>query len=896
VRRLKMQQNYRMKIMLRYCILICLLVPVTTHTTYAQANAISLNLKDVPITEVIDAIKKQTTFRFSYDVGLEPTLKEKKVTIRGNRQSIVQILPVLFDTIDIAYKIVDDNILLSKKNLDRKTNTHQTVSQTVKGKVIDSESKVPLIGVTIVLLNSQPSLGAISDANGMFSFKVPLGLQGLKLTYVGYEEFVASGLQVISGKETFLNIEMRESVTRMNEIVVNADQEKDMPQNSMAMVSARQLATEDASRYAAGYYDPARMASVFAGVMAASDTRNSIVIRGNSPLGLLWKLEGIEIPNPNHFNNGQGDGGGIFSIISSDVLANSDFFTSAFPGEYGNSTSGILDLNMRKGNSDKREYGVQIGVIGSQISLEGPLGKQGKISYLFNYRYGNLKFLDKVGVLGLDDNQTPPIFQDLNFNINFNTQKAGTFSLFGVGGKSSTGEDNPRDYQDEDHKMGVLGLKHLWTLSNNKTFLKTIVAVADQHDKLESGLVNQNHEYEMTDSSTYNYPAIRTSIAINHKFNARNTIRAGVIYSQLFFDVYGRTIFRQIFLDPQGNPLPRIDREYVNNKGSTALAEAFCAWKYRVASTFEINAGVHNTLFLLNDDYALEPRLGLKWQATTKSSFSYGFGLHSRAEPISVYFSQVTAADGTTSTPNKKLKLTKAMHHVVGYDLSVRQDLRVKVEAYYQYLYDVPVTTNPGSTYSRINSLSGIPDSTLQNNGKGYNKGIEVTLEKFYSDNYYFLATGSVFDSKYKPANGHTYDTYFNTKYQANFLAGKDFKLGKARQNVFSLNFRTLIHGGFRYTPQTVGTTPSGINYLYPVTSETYAKQAPDYLRFDLGLKYRRNNPRYSWIVSLDIQNLMNRQNVIEYNFLIAPFDDQMLVDPITGIGIVPVLNFKVEF
>ena len=882
--------------MLRYCILICLLVPVTTQTTYAQANTISLNLKDVPITEVIDAIKKQTTYRFSYDVGLEPILKEKKVTINVIRQSIVQILPVLFDTTDIAYKVVDDNILLSKKNLDHKTNSHQTVSQTVKGKVIDSESKVPLIGVSIVLLNSQPNLGAISDANGMFSFKVPLGLQSLKLTYVGYEEFIASGLQVISGKETFLNIEMRESVTKMNEIVINADQEKDLPQNSMATVSARQLATEDASRYAGGYNDPARMTSVFAGVMAASDSRNSIVIRGNSPMGLLWKLEGIEIPNPNHFNNGQGDGGGVFSIISSEVLSNSDFFTSAFPGEYGNSTSGILDLNLRKGNPDKREYGVQIGVIGSQVSLEGPLGKQNRISYLFNYRYGNLQLLNKMGLLGLDDNQKPPVFQDLNFNINFHTQKAGTFSLFGVGGISSTGEDNPRDYQDEDHKMGVLGLKHLWTLPNNKTFLKTIVAVADQHDKLESGIVNQNHEHELTDSSTYNYPAIRAATTINHKFNARHTVRAGVIYSHLFFDIYGRTIFRQIFLDPQGNPLPRIDREYVNNKGSTALAEAFCAWKYRVASTFEINAGVHNTLFLLNDDYSLEPRLGLKWQATTKSSFSYGFGLHSRAEPISVYFSQVTAADGTISTPNKKLKLTKAMHNVVGYDLSIRPDLRVKVEAYYQYLYDVPVSANPGSTYSRINSEHGIPDSTLQNNGKGYNKGIEVTLEKFYSDNYYFLVTGSLFDSKYKPSNGHIYNTYFNSKYQANFLAGKDFKLGRARQNVFSLNFRTLIHGGFRYTPQAVGTTPSGINYLYSVTSETYSKQAPDYFRFDLGLKYRRNNPRYSWIISLDIQNLTNRENVIDYNFLIAPNDDQIFVDPITGIGIIPVLNFKVEF
>src|SRR5688572_4308813 len=727
------------KIMVRYCIIMCLLALIATETTYAQANAISLNLRNVPITTVIEAIKKQANYTFSYDVELETALKETKVTVNVARQSIIQILPVLFDATDIAYKVVDDNILLSKKNSVQKTiNNYQTLTQTVKGKVIDRESKVPLTGVSVVLQNSHPHLGAISDANGMFSLKVPLGLQSLKLTYVGYEEFIASGLQVISGKETFLNIEMRESVTKMNEIVINAEQEKDMPQNSMAVVSARQLATEDASRYAAGYYDPARMASVFAGVVAASDSRNSIVIRGNSPMGLLWKLEGIEIPNPNHFNNGQGDGGGVFSIISSEVLSNSDFFTSAFPGEYGNSTSGILDLNLRKGNPDKREYGVQLGVIGSQISLEGPLSKQNKISYLFNYRYGNLQLLNKMGLLGLDDNQTAPIFQDLNFNINFHTQTAGTFSLFGVGGISSTGEANLRDYQNENHKMGVLGLKHLWTLPNNKTFLKTIVAVADQHDKLENGLVNQNNEHEMTDSSTYNYPAIRTSITINHKFNARHTIRAGVIYSDLFYDVYGKTVYRNIFLGSPGNPQLSPTGEYVNHNGKTALAEAFCAWKHRVGSTFEVNAGFHNMLFLLNDDYSLEPRLGLKWQAGTKSAFSYGFGLHSRAEPISVYFSQLTATDGTTSTPNKKLALTKAMHHVVGYDLSIRQDLRIKVEAYYQYLYDVQVSARPGSTYSRLNNEHGIPDSTLTINGKSNNKGIQVTFEKYYSDNYYF--------------------------------------------------------------------------------------------------------------------------------------------------------------
>jgi len=878
---------------MRYCILIWLLISATTINTFAQRDTVTLNLKNVPIAHVIEAIKKQTLYRFSYDVDLETLLKEKKVTVTATRQSVVQLLPVIFDPAGIAYKVIDDNILLSKKNSEPEAiQSHKTLIQTVKGKVIDKESKVPLIGVSIVLINSQPLLGAVSDANGMFSFKVPVGRQSLKFTYVGYEEFTASDLSVISGKETLLNIEMRESVMQMNEVVVKADQDKDLPLNSMATVSARQITTEDASRYAAGYNDPARMVSAFAGVMATNDSRNSIVIRGNSPLGLLWKLEGIEIPNPNHFNNGQGDGGGVFSIISSDVLANSDFFTGAFPGEYGNSTSGILDLNLRKGNADKREYGIQVGMIGSQISLEGPLGRDHKISYLFNYRYGNLQFLNNLGLLGLDEGQKPPIFQDVNFNIHFDTQKAGTISLFGIGGISSTGELNLRDYQNEDHKMGVVGMKHMITLPNNKTFLKTIVSVADQYDRLEEGNL-KNDEREMTDSSTYSYPAIRAATTINHKLNAQHTLRAGLIYSHLFFNIYGKQ-FDPPSIDADGNQHPGISRVAVDQKGTTGFTQAFFEWKYRVTNTFEINSGIHNTLFLLNHNYSLEPRLGLKWQASTRSSFSYGFGLHSKVEPISVYFSQATTPDGTTAD-NKNLKLTKAMHHVIGYDLSIRQDLRLKVEAYYQYLYAVPVTANPGSTYSRINSEYGIPDSTLVNDGTGYNKGIEVTLEKFYANRYYFLATGSLFDSKYKPANGQTYNTYFNSKYQANLLVGKDFKVGKSGQNIFSINFKTLTRGGFRYTPKQMGTTPSGQHYLYSVASDTYTQQMPYYLRFDLGLKYRRNNPRYSWIISLDIQNLTNRKNVISYESMIGP-NNQIVPNPDTGIGIIPVLNFKVEF
>jgi hypothetical protein len=847
---------------------LCFALQFAIQAAFGQSRMITMDLKDVPLITAIEAIKKQTDYRFSYDIALEKLLNERKITIKVRQEAVEKVLIALFRLTGIEYRIVSNNILLSKGKVPS-ASTGSILLQTVKGKVTDQESKVPLTGVSVILDNGISTAGTVTGADGTFSLRSPLGMQSLKFTHTGYEQYTAVDISVISGRENFLNIEMRETIVTLNEVVVAAANSGDRPLNSMASVSARQLTTEDAGRYAAGFYDPARMASVFAGVMTNDDGRNDIVIRGNSPLGLLWKLEGIEIPNPNHFADGQGSSGGIFNIISSDVLANSDFFTGAFPAEYGNATAGILDLNLRKGNADKREYGIQVGMIGSQVSFEGPLGKNRNVSYLFNYRYGNLQFLNNLGLLGLNRDRLPPVFQDLNFNIALQTRKAGSFSLFGIGGISSTGTRSDTLYmnsvpvekeeQTENHKMGVLGLKHMLTLPNNKTFLKTIVAASYQYDRLKTGGKT---------TEAYSYPSVRLATTLGHKFNARHSIRTGLIYSQLFFDAYGT---REN--DTTNNQVA------VNNKGTTGLASAFVEWKYRLTDKFAINSGVHGTVFLLNHNYSIEPRLGLSWQVGSKSSVTYGFGLHSRAEPLSVYFLQTTSPDGTVTTPNKDLELTKAMHHVLGYDLLFLPGLRLKIEAYYQHLYHVPIIDNPNSTYSRINSLYGVPDSALASKGKGYNKGIELTLEKFYSNNYYFLLTGSLFDSKYKAGDGKTYNTYFNTGYQANFLAGKDFKVGNTRQNIFSLNFKALTRGGFRYTP---------------IAAEPYAKQMPYYLRFDLGLKYRKNNPRYSWILSLDVQNIANRKNVLEYESGITP-NNEWVLRPKEGLGIVPVLNLKIE-
>jgi hypothetical protein len=786
------------------------------------------------------------------------------------------------------------------------------LTQVIKGNVVDKESKVRLPGANIIQLNTSPVNGTASNTEGNFKLTAPIGRISIKISFIGYEDVIIPEILVIAGKETYLNIEMRESVSKMQEVVVKSQKDKAQPLNSMASISARMISTEDASRYAAGYNDPARMVSSFAGVAPTEGDKNDIVIRGNSPRGLLWRLEGIEIPNPNHFSDGQGDAGGSFCIITSNVLANSDFYTGAFPAEYGNALSGILDLNLRKGNADKREYAIQAGIVGSEACFEGPIGDGNGKSYLINYRYANFQPLNKLGLIDLGENRRAPVFQDLALNINLPTQYAGTFSFFGVGGMSATGkygiEDSLRWKQNgdlrtdeiEDHKMGVIGLKHNYTFSNKKTFLKTIIAATAQYDKWDmgslitkkdsiwyKGSLNSDYGRFRDKYNTFFYPALEVNSTINHKFNANHTLRAGLVFNIMGFSMYAEE-YNYGLSYTRRKPFYNI---LIDKSAHTSLSEAFIQWKYRLTEKLEFNSGFNSLLFQLNNHYSIEPRLGLKWQFTEKSALSYGFGIHSRIESISAYYTNIILPDGSSITPNKNINFTRAIHNVIGYDWSISPDIRLKAEGYYQYLFDVPIKDNPTSTVSAINFQYGIPDTVFTNKGEGVNKGIEITMEKFYSNDYYFLITVSLYDSKFKAGDGKWHNTYFNGKYVTNWLGGRDFKMGSNKQNIFGVNLKIFLKGGFRYTPVDLINSKNNLIVFY---DRSFEKQLPYLLRFDLGLKYRKNNPGYSWIVSLDIQNLLDRQNILAYDF--QKFNNKWTQTPEYGLGRVPILNFRIEF
>jgi hypothetical protein len=766
----------------------------------------------------------------------------------------------------------------------------QEYTQTVKGTVLDKDTKAPLWGASVIVLNSSPLIGVLTDSTGKYKIKnVPVGRHSLKISFIGYEDMMLRDILISTGKEIVLNTEMVEKVASMKEVTIKADKVKDKPINTMATVSARSFNVEETGRYAACINDPARMAQSYAGVASNGDESNEIIIRGNSPRGLLWRLEGIEIPNPNHFSNGEGDSGGGVSLLSNNLLSNSDFFTGAFPAEYGNALSGVFDINLRKGNSDKHEYAIQLGVLGMEAAAEGPFSNKDKSSYLLSYRYSTLDFLYSIGI-NVAGNIVPK-YQDTQFNLYFPTLKSGKFNLWGIGGMSNTANTPVKDssewntftdklnYNDL-HKTGVIGLSHLLPFKNNKTYLKTVVAVSGERNVSIEDTLNFDYVLRPVSRDTFDYIVSRISVLINHKFSSRNVLRSGIIYGNYNYSLSVKE------LDSGTGEF----KYYLNSKGNTGLAEYYLQWQHRPNENLTLNAGVHAMYFLLNKNYSVEPRLGMRWQFSRNIALNAGVGLHSKIESISNYMAEKILADGSIIKPNLNTKLTKAFHAVTGFDFSLREDIRLKAEMYYQNLYDVPVQDTI-STFSSLNYVGGFTNVSIVNKGKGYNYGIDLTFEKFFTMSYYFLITASLYESKYKAGDGVWRNTFFNGNYIFNALGGKEFKSGKNKNNIFNINSRIIWKGGNRMTPIDLQRSIAENQAVY-IESETFKIKGPDYFRIDLQFSYRKNKPKYSWVISLDFENLTNRMNV--YNEYYDKETKQ--IEKNYNLGILPILNFKIEF
>ncbi|MBI9053408.1 MAG: TonB-dependent receptor [Bacteroidales bacterium] len=782
-------------------------------------------------------------------------------------------------------KISSFLIVLSFTFLSITANSQEKLVQTIRGSVVDKESQIPIPGVNIVILNSDPQRGAITDDKGTFRFeKVHVGRQSIQISYIGYKTQILDNIYLNSAKETILKIELEESITTIDEVVVKATVRKDQPINKMATISARSFTVEETNKYPGSYGDPARMAANYAGVMSVRDNRNDIVIRGNSSTGLLWRLDGIEIPNPNHFA-ASGTTGGPITILNNNLLANSDFLTGAFPAEYGNALAGVFDLKMRTGNNEKREYWAEFGYNGLEFGAEGPISKKTNASYLITYRYS---LVDIIDLLGAEVETTK--YQDLTFKLNFPTKK-GRFTILGMGGKSYIemfdSNDDQKDWSFAQWGEDLSNGSDIGTFALSYThFFGTKTRMQTALSTYGSKVTTQIDTLSVWNPNPSNWAGEKTSEVkasftthINTKINARNTINYGFKYDRLFVNFADSSIVNGNF---------RTDTDVSDNFG---ISQVYLQYKHKFNNNLELYTGLHGQFLDLNNTYAFEPRLGFNWSLNDKNSFKIGYGLHSQAQLRVIYFTQTELPDGSIEFTNKDLDFSKSHQAILGFDHLFNDNLRLKIETYYQYLYDIPVkenlpeysVLNYGAEYfiERIDSLT--------NDGTGRNYGIEFTLERFLNNNFYFLITTSLYESKYSGYDKKERNTAFNGNFAINALGGYEIKVRK--NNALNIGLRFTYSGGRPYIPYNVQET---INRTEEVLdwNNAYESHQDNYFRANLRLGFKRNRPKFSVEMSMDLQYRTNYTSVYERR--IDPLNGE--IHYYTEMELYPMASWRIQF
>ena len=765
----------------------------------------------------------------------------------------------------------------------------QSQSQTIKGTIVDQDTQEPLIGATVTV-DGFDDIGTTTEIDGSFRLEdVPVGRRKVSATYVGYQSYSNDNILLNSAKEMELNISLLQSSSELGEVTVLANQNGKRANNEDLIVSAISFSVEDIKSNAASANDPGRMAMGFSGVQPSRDNRSDIVIRGNSGIGLLWRLEGIDIPNPNHFARRGSSGGGI-TIFSMSMLGNSDFSTGAFSAEYGNAFSGVFDVKLRNGNKDNREYSFKAGILGLDFSTEGPIRK-GKSSYLVNYRYSTLGILNSMGIhlVGPRVNNT---FQDLSFKLRFASKNnRDILSFWGIGGLSKERQDpidgieNWKSYtdyltRDFETNMGAIGMTHTH-LFKDDSYLRTNLAVMNQKVLFANDTLTQDFVATNVNDEDYIEGRITLSTSYNKKINPKLTLKTGVYVNNLLYDLYHDKLINEMTVN------------FLDIKDNSFLIQPYVNFRIRPRVDWLINIGTHAMYFNLNNTYSVEPRLAVRKTFSKNNSLSFAYGLHSRTLPTGSYFTRLTDDQGIVTNPNIDLELIKSHHLVIAYDQLIANRLRLHTEVYFQYLYDVPVSIDENSSYSILNEIDGFATQALVSQGTGRNYGIDISLQQSFDAGFFMLLSTSIFESTYQAINKERFSTSYNSQISGSLLLSKEFTF--KNNSVLQTGLKLLFNGGQRLTPLLYeGVNSNNPNEPLLDESKAFTEKVDPYFRPDLRIAYRKDKEEYAWSLSLDVQNAIARRNIDGISRTFDPDLREWVFK--TQSSLTPVLSYQIDF
>ena len=755
----------------------------------------------------------------------------------------------------------------------------QTPTQTFRGRITDADTGRPLAGASVLL--SPLQMGTVTDSAGGFRFeRVSAGRYSADIRYLGYETALLPELLIESGKEFYIEVALRPKVASISEIVVTAPRAK----WTNDRIGGPIISVDESRRYPAAFYDPARVMASMPGVAVANDQANGISLRGHSPNAIAWRLEGVDIVNPNHTPNAgtfsdrvSAYGGGV-NILSSQLLSVFQLHNGPFPPAYGNALSGVLDMQLRAGNNERREYTVQAGLIGLDVAAEGPFSKKSKASWLVNYRYSTIGLLAAMGV-PLGDEKIN--FQDLSFHLVFPGKNGGKWTVFGLGGNSVNIFEASRDsmtweFQKDRYdirfrsRMGAAGVTHSMPVGERGQW-RTVLALSALESERSGERLDEVLQPVRLEDDQYDQSKHSLHTSFRYRIGKTHRLQTGLLLTRQFFNIASVTSDTSAY-----------------GQGGGWLWQPYVNWSSELSEKWTLNAGLHSVYFGFNGSRSLEPRLSLDWRPIYEHRLALAYGLHSQLQQPQLYFA------GNGANANNPLGFTRAHHYRLGWYHKPGRLLEVHLETYYQRIFDVPVEAERLSSFSALNLEEGFVQTALVNSGTGRNYGIELGLRRYMDTRYWWLANATLYHARYTGSDGIERSSRYDGRFLLNLAGGKEWR-GSTRKSHLSkawgFSGRIIWNGGFRYTPVDAAASEVAGATVF-VEEEAFSRRLSHYFRPDLRIYWQRNRPNSSSTFSIDIQNAANRQNLAFYYF-----DTQKAtVVERYQLGIIPVLSWRREF
>jgi hypothetical protein len=746
----------------------------------------------------------------------------------------------------------------------------QTLTQSISGKVNDAWTNRPVALAHVSIFNKDQLVkGTTTDSSGYFFIaEAEPGRYRLVVSYTGYQPHEQE-LLIISGKSQRLEIPLLESKQMLEEIVV-------VPP-SVASSQTISIPIEKALRVPANFFDPVRMLTSYPGVAAANDQSNAIMVKGYSPNAMMWRLQGLDILNPNHLANAgtfsdkpTANGGGV-NVLSAQLLDRSDFYTGTFRAPYGNALSGVMDMSLRPGNTNKVQYTAQASLIGLDVAAEGPLDKKkNRSSFLANYRYSTVGLLSQMG---LDFGGERISFQDLSFHLTLSGKQGANLSVFGFAGlsenrftrKDESEWEEEKDRYNIDFTGNVYGAGFVQQFKPGWLAMSAGASFSAQDQKRKSQGAQVPYPNVFRESFSSEQQLVSAFVKGIHKFSSSGMIESGLRLNYWKHDLDVESV-NQLYI----NPFTPNVRGLVDG----LLWQPYITGTYS-SGQFQAEAGIRYMQFTYNQSSSLEPRFRLS-RLWNNNTLTFAYGLTSQLQQAQTYLAPSSNGLGFTKSSQFSLEWKKQLP----------KELMVHSSVYYHHLFDVPVQFN-NEWYSVLNQWDDYPQDVLVNAGEGRNYGIETWVDKKFYGDVYFMVSGSWYQSQFK-AEGNFHDTRFNGKFTGSLLGGKEWR---ESNKVFGVHARMLFNGGLRqapvdpFTSRLVGTT------IFD-TSRGYTVAFPNYFRSDLRISWRKDKPGYTRTLSIDIQNLTGYKNVgsVYYDTFLQAVKKRYQV------GIIPILAYRVDF